>query len=123
MITVTNCFSVGTASQYEWRCSQYDSTKDRYYLPNFGGRANVLASTLINSQTGASYVYPVSQINCTGTVTDVEFCYTTTSSNVNNNLELLVFSLLTLNQNMDSFTVTKSIAVSSTPNLNECSKG
>ena len=113
--------SAESTSQYEWTCSAYDTASNRYYLPDFGGEASVLRYTWEASLPGMSYVYPIDEINCTGIVTDVEFCYNARVNLVNNPMSTLIFTLLSLNQNSHIFTVTRLIEICSTPNRDKCS--
>ena len=105
---------------YEWSCSAYNSTSDRYYLPDFGGPKSVRGYTWEGSPPGMSYAYPIDEVNCTGIVTDVEFCYKAQVSLVRNPVSTPVFILVTLNHS-SHFTVAKSIEIRSMPNINKCS--
>ena len=113
--------SAESTSQYEWTCSAYDTASNRYYLPDYGGEARVRGYTWEDSPPGVSYVYPIDEINCNGIVTEVEFCYDERIALVNNPVSTLIFTLLTLNQNSDNFTVTRLIEIYSTPNSDRCS--
>ncbi len=93
-------------SSYEWRYSPLDTVNNKYYLPDFGGTATVLGYTWESSDVGVTYIYDVDEntLNCSGTVTAVEFCYFRTSTNKN------VFDLLILTpQDSNIIQVTHSI--------------
>ena len=113
--------SAESISQYEWTCSAYDTASNRYYLPDFGGEASVHRYMWVGSSSGMSYVYPIGEIDCTGIVTDVEFCYNAHVNLINNPVSTLIFTLLSLNQNSDIYTVTRLIEIYSTPNSGKCS--
>ena len=71
-----------------------------------------------------SYVYsiPSTQLNCTGTITVVEFCYKIRNDEIDNAPQngYLVFNLSTLNQSGSFFTVNDSIPVNSRPSRVKC---
>ncbi len=117
-IRLHKCFTV--LSSYEWRCSPLDTINNKYYLPDFGGTASVLGYTWALSVVGVTYIYDVdeSTLNCSGTVTAVEFCYFRTSSSRNHRN---VFDLLILTrQDSNSIRVTKSIPISFHPSSDQC---
>ena len=98
---------------YEWKCSPYDSANNRYYLPYFGETSEVFQFTWQNSTAGVTYVYPISsnELNCTGLVTALEFCYTTTIA-PNDSSARDAFNFLLLNrQTGNVFEVVKSTLV------------
>ncbi len=108
------------SSSYEWRCSPLDTDNNKYYLPDFGGTASVLGYTWQPSVPGTTYIYDVdeSTLNCSGTVTAVEFCYFRTNSTKNHRN---VFDLLTFTcQDSNSIRVTKSISISFHPSSDQC---
>ncbi len=112
------CYTV--SSSYEWRCSPLDKVNNKYYLPDFGGTATVLGYTWEPSVVSVTYIYDVdeSTLNCSGTVTAVEFCYARTSSRKNHRN---VFDLLILTrQDSNSIRVTKSIPISFHPTSDQC---
>ena len=116
----------GLNAQYQWSCSPLlEITNNRYRLPNLGdgndGTIASIALRLFPSESGTSYIFPIpSTLNCSGTVTAVEYCYRT-----GNNLlgtQQLVFTLLTLQQSGFDFTITDVIPISSTPTSDICTR-
>jgi len=110
---------------YEWKCSPYDSDNNKYYLPHFGEISEIFQLTWQDSLVDVSYVYPINEIelNCTGLVTALEFCYTTTLS-PNNRSPRNHFQFLTLKKLMNTeFEVTRSIPVTSNPTSASCMGG
>ena len=105
---------IESISQGQWRCSN-ESSSDDYLFPDLGD-SDPNPSEWQDSMHGKTYVYPISssQVNCSGMVAGIEFCYRTSMENQTN---LFIFNLLVLNQNGDSFNVTKSIPVYSTPSI------
>ena len=83
----------------------------------------MLHETWEPSIPGASYIYPVnsSQINCSGTITDVEYCYTGLSSDYGSNQ--LVFYLVLLKQNNSRLNVLDYLPVYSIPDAMKCRLG
>ena len=111
-----------STSIYKWTCSPYDSANDKYYLPYFGETSQVFQFTWQSSTVGTTYVYPInsSQLNCTGLVTALEFCYTTTlPSNNRGTRDALNFILLN-RQTGNSFEETKTVLVTATPFAASC---
>ncbi len=108
------------SSSYEWRCSPLDTVNNKYYLPDFGGTATVLGYTWAPSLQEVTYIYDVEEktLNCSGTVTAVEFCYVRTSSSENHRN---VFDLLILvRQDSNSIRVAKSVPISFHPSTDQC---
>ena len=62
-----------------------------------------------------------STLNCSGTVTAVEYCYRAGDSQLGT--EQLVFTLLTLQQSGTTFTIIDVIPISSTPTSDICTSG
>ncbi len=95
-----------------------DTVNNKYYLPDLGGTASVLGYTWEQSADGVTYIYDVdeSTLNCSGTVTAVEFCYVTTSATRRNVFDLLILT----RQDSNSIRVTKSIPISFQPSLAQC---
>ena len=102
-------FFIGVVSAEQWRCSKFSDYLS--FFPDFG---DSIPDPLLwqDSMRGISYVYPIpsDQINCSGIVTDIQYCYRTPTSMKTN---VLVFTLLTLNQIKNSFYVTRTIAIHS----------
>ena len=110
--------SSGVDSQsYQWQCSALDVANNLYYLPNIpeGKYTGVTLTAYTLSQPGVTYIYPVpsTQVNCSGTVSAVEYCYRGSDGQLGN--ELLAFTLLTLEQNGLNFRVTGRIDIRTTP--------
>ena len=109
-------------SMYEWTCSPYDSANDKYYLPYFGETSEIFQFTWQPSTGGTTYVYPINsnQLNCTGLVTALEFCYTTTIAPIDNSARDAFNFLLLNRQTGNRFEVVKSILVRATPSQATC---
>ena len=116
----------GLNAQYQWSCSTLlDTIGDRYRLPDLGdgddGTVAFIALGLQLSSEGTTHIYPVpSTLNCSGTVTAVEYCYRIRDSQLGT--EQLVFTLLTLQQSGLEFTITDVIPISSTPMSDICTE-
>ena len=67
-----------------------------------------------------TYIYsaPSTQVNCSGTVSAVEYCYRGSDRQLGN--EQLAFTLLTLEQNDRNFRITDRIEVRTTPHSQIC---
>ena len=76
-----------------------------------------------SSVGGTTYIYPVplTQVNCSGTVSAVEYCYRGSTGQLGT--ELLAFTLLTLEQNGLNFTITDRIEIRTTPHSQICTGG
>ena len=118
-------FLFSDAQLYEWSCSALDTDTNRYYLPDLpiadvqdvassGRMLAITDSTLI-------YIYPVSPVNCTGTVSAIHFCYQTNTQQFNT--EQCFFTLLTMEQTGQNFTITDVIDVCNTPSEQVCANG
>ena len=120
--------SSGVDSQLQ--CSALDAANNLYYFPNLprleGNDGIVAGAALVNTYTssvgGVTYIYPVplTQMNCSGTVLTVEYCYRGSTGQLGN--ELLAFTLLTLEQNGLNFTITDRIEVRTTPRSQICTE-
>ena len=114
-------------AQYQWSCSPLLNTIDgRYRLPDlgYGNDEDVarIARDLTFIESGISYVYPIpSTLNCSGTVTAVEYCYRTPLGS-QLGIRQLVFTLLTLQRNGLDFTITDVIPIRSTPTSDICTQ-
>ena len=77
---------------------------------------------VLPSSAGETYIYPVpsTQVNCSGTVLAVEYCYKSSSRQLGT--EQPAFTLLTLEQNGLNFTVTDRIEVRTTPRPQICTQ-
>ena len=107
---------------YEWTCSPYDSANDKYYLPYFGETSKIFQFTWQTSPVGITYVYRINsnELNCTGLVTALEFCYTTTIAPSDNSAREAFNFLLLNRQTSNRFEVVKSILVRATPSQANC---
>ena len=116
----------GLNAQYQWSCSPLlDTIGDRYSLPDLGvGDDEAVAfialfGGLQLSSEGTTHIYPIpSTLNCSGTVTAVEYCYRAVNGQLGT--QQLVFTLLTLQQSGTTFTITDVIPISSTPTSDIC---
>ena len=100
--------------QGQWRCANSPYGDLGHVFPDFGESSEPDPSLWQDSMFGVSFVYPISssQINCSGIVTGIEFCYRTPL--MDNQANLLIFTLLILKQSSGYFNVTKFIPVNST---------
>ena len=81
-----------------------------------------IALLLLPSLSNVVYIYPVpSTLNCSGTVSAVQYCYSVSSGALGTERE--VFTLLTLQQNGLNFVVSSVITVRSTPTGQICTRG
>ena len=97
---------------------------DHYILPDLGvGNDSALADMALNlrflwSLSDVAYIYPVPPtLNCSGTVSAVQFCYVLSGVL---GTEREIFTLLTLGQSGLNFVVSSVIPVSSTPTEQIC---
>ena len=107
-----------SASTYQWTCSPYDSDNDRYYLPYFGETSEIFDLMWQDSTVGATYVYPINsnELNCSGLVTALEFCYTTLDFFDRN-----FFNFQILSRDLNNvFNVMKSILIRANPSTSTC---
>ena len=110
--------------EYKWHCSDWNDTSNTYYFPNVDIELLSLLYAkifLVPSTAGVAYIYPVSstQVNCSGTVSAVEYCYTVGREQLGT--EQLAFTLLTLEKNgLDLEEVRKEIEVQTTPQSEIC---
>ena len=107
---------------FEWTCSPYDSVNDKYYLPYFGETSEIFQFVWEPSKPGVTYVYPINsnELNCTGLVTALEFCYTTTIP-PNNQTTTNFFNFQMLKMKTGNvFEVNKTILVRATPSAANC---
>lgn len=113
-----------TAGQQPWSCSAADPSTNLYSLPDLpvmDHQAIVNEPTRFSiSKDSSLVIYPVPPVlNCNGTISALDFCYR--ERNVSSfNTEAHVFTLLILNKDSSSFTVTNRIAVRSTASNNSC---
>ena len=120
--------SSGVESQ-QLQCSALDAANNLYYFPSLrgpleGNDERVAGAAFLNtyesSVGGATYIYsvPLTQVNCSGTVSAVEYCYRGSDGQLGT--ELLAFTLLTLEQNGLNFRVTDRIEIRTTPHSQIC---
>ena len=109
----------------EFRCSALDPATDSYHFPNLPLNDQTIAgddfrNRRIDSSSGVTYIYPVSstQVNCSGTVTALSYCYTARGQT---RTEQLAFTFSTLEQtSSNNFRVTDRIEVYTTPRNEIC---
>ena len=134
---VFSSFFLGINSkEYQWNCSAFDSDTRGYFLPNLEASNSTavqqLASenTIITSSPGFSYVYPVpsAEVNCSGTVKLIEYCYSGTVSEVDIEHHLFTLSTLSIlptlgdgNSNI-SFKVLFTKEITTIPTFENCSQ-
>ena len=122
--------SSGVDSQQQ--CSALDAANNLYYFPNLpqleGNDGTVadaaLSGSYSTSFSGRTYIYPVSltQVNCSGTVSAIKYCYMYKGNSRQLGNELLAFTLLTLEQNGLNFRITDRIEVRTTPRSQICTE-
>ena len=111
---------LGTQAQYQWSCSSLDTANNRHLLPDLGIRddrdvANI-ALRLITSSTDV-HIFPLPpSLNCSGTVSAVQYCY----EGDNLGTEQSIFTLLILQQSGTTFNITNTVLVRSTPSNPIC---
>ena len=122
--------SSGVDSQ-QLQCSALDAANNLYYFPSLRGPLEgsdaivadlALFNTYASSIGGVAYIYsvPSTQVNCSGTVSAVEYCYRGSDGQLGT--ELLAFTLLTLEQNGLNFRVTDGIEVRTIPHSQICAE-
>ena len=106
--------------EYEWTCSPYDTANDKYCLPDFGGNSSLFQLTWQDSTPEVAYVYSINsdELNCTGIVTALEFCYTSTIRDPSQRSAFLFLLFNRTSENM--FEVLKSIQITATPSSATC---
>ena len=117
--------STGMKSE-EFRCSALDPATDSYHFPNLPLNDLTIAgddfrNRRIDSSSGVTYIYPVSssQVNCSGTVTGLSYCYAGGQMGT----EQLAFTFSTLEQTGNNiFRVTDRIEVRATPRNEICTR-
>ena len=85
-------------STHTWRCSP--PSDNVFYFPDIPATVPEIGSTLVEA-TGYNlvYIYPTDSLNCSGTVTGVEYCYQPDSDEKANDVifTLLIFDKLSSN--------------------------
>lgn len=109
---------------YQWSCSAVESSSNLHSLPDLpvtDSRNLVSEPTRFGAPRATELsFYPVPPtLNCTGTVLAVDFCYSEYNRD-HFDTEEHVFTLLTLNKNGFSFTVSDVIPVHSKPSSGIC---
>jgi hypothetical protein len=113
----------GTNALYQWSCSNLDSN-NHYSLPDLEildddqDVADIRLRLLPTSRNQLN-IFPLPTLNCNGTVSAVRYCY----SGGRLGREKLVFTLLTLEQSGQNFTIRNIIDVSNTPTVDICTEG
>lgn len=112
------------AQTYQWNCSPLNETDMSYKLPDLPLNDEVVAevrSMLETSSTLFYHIFPLPpDLNCSGTVSSLRFCYSTSSSFLDQ--EQLAFTLLIMKRNGLDLNITHSIAVHSTPREEICTR-
>lgn len=101
----------GTLSRCQQSCSgEYEEDNFNYLFPNLWGNRNPDPSLWQDSMQGVSYVYPIpSEVNCSGDITGIQFCYRTSNTAIQQVFNFLILSI------SDSYVdVLESIALNST---------
>ncbi len=118
----------GADALYEWSCSPLDASTNRFALPNLGDLTDENIASIAENLDGlefrnAAIVYPVpSTLNCSGTVSAVEYCYRGPVNDIVLGREYSVFTLLMLEQNGLNFTVDDIFDIRSIPTLEVCTE-
>jgi len=104
-----------------WSCSPYDSIHEQYAIPYFGELEDLFQYQWQNSNEGVSYVYDINEneLNCTGVITGIGFCFTA-SHNFHQLSSTDLFNFHIIATNSTSFTVTQSISVTVIPSQSMC---
>lgn len=105
-----------------WSCSPLDKEENLYLLPALKTERarDSFLSFLSDLFKNDVEVYPVpSSLNCSGTVTTLEYCYAKSSISYGTNYQ--IFTLLTLEQNGLTFMISDMIDIYSTPTAQGCS--
>ncbi len=117
-------FIVAVVQSYEWSCSPLDASNGRYTVPGLGDIGNVSAAITIGQRLEQEFrnnasLFPVpSTLNCSGTVSALEFCYSPQDITFGTNYT--VFTLLVLEQGGLTFAINRSIPVYIIPTAQKC---
>ena len=125
------CYILSSGVDSQQQCSALDATNNLYYFPSLRGPLEgndeivedfAFLNTYTSSVGGVTYIYsvPSTQVNCSGTVLAVEYCYRGSTGQLGT--ELLAFTLLTLEQNGRNFNITDRIEVRTTPHSQICTE-
>ena len=122
------CYILSSGVDSQLQCSALDAANNLYYFPSLRGPLEgsdeivaglALLNTYASSIGGVTYIYsiPSTQVNCSGTVSAVEYCYRD-----GNGRALPAFTLLILEQNGLNFRITDRIEVRTTPHSQICTE-
>ncbi len=120
---------VAVVQSYEWSCSSLDASNGRYTVPGLGDIGNVSVAITIGRRLEQEFrsdtsIFPVpSTLNCSGTVSALEFCYNHQNISAEFGTNYHVFTLLILGRTGTfTFNVRHStiIRVYSTPTAQKC---
>ena len=108
---------LGITAQYQWNCSVPDDNGERY-IPGIeiGFERNILTvPTAVDEVTMNRVQNRISQTECTGEVTAIEFCYRYSAAGQGE--PVFNWTVLILEENSNSFTITRIITIESHPSL------
>jgi hypothetical protein len=118
---------VNAQSLYQWSCSPLDAAQNRFTLPDLGFGSSEDDENVARLGTGnltlAGFLQVFSippTLNCSGTVSSVQYCYVGNPTNTIFGTDLMVSTLLILRQNGLTFTISDAIDISSTPSAQKC---
>ena len=106
----------------QWHCSSLDTDENSYHFPDIDILGLCASNTfLISSSPGSTYIYlvPSIQVNCSGTVTALEYLYRRIE--VENGTEDLVFTFLRFHQNGSDITLLGETQIYTDRNSDVCS--
>ncbi len=112
------------AELYEWSCSPLDASNGHYTLPDLGNLDDADVANIsqdVEVFDDGVDIYPVpSTLNCSGTVSAVEYCYAGLREDLTYETNHPVFTLLILEQTGLTFTITDMVDVYSMPTTQKC---
>ena len=113
------------AQLYEWNCSSLNVTNNRFTFPDlrYGDDENVanISPGLVLSSAIDVDIFPVpSTLNCSGTVSAIEFCYSINFLIDRLGKETRALTLMILEQNGLNFRITDLIDVRSNSTAQKC---
>ena len=107
-------------SQYEWSCSPL-SINNSYTLPDLDFKTVENIDNVVGVTNDVTDVFPIPPtLNCSGTVSAIDYCYIGREDSLIYGMRYLIFTLVTLEQENLTFTITDVIPVHSTPTAQKC---